>query len=87
MPSFMRRQAPTGFDDKAVVGSLQLAASKQTFNFDNVQDCNAAGAAGRQCRLTGNPIDFQSTVVRLEFMLELLKSSAHRYHCSCHTSS
>jgi hypothetical protein len=42
--SFMHRQSPAGFDDKADVGKLQFVASKQTFNFDDDQDRNAAVA-------------------------------------------
>ena len=36
--------------------------------------CNAAFAAGHQCRLTGNPIDFQSTVV-YDRLLTTIRSS------------
>jgi hypothetical protein len=46
----------SAFDDKTVVGKLQFVASKQTFNFDDDQDRNAAKPVGRQCPVSGKAV-------------------------------
>ena len=57
------------FDDKADVGNLQFVASKQTFNFDDVDQETQEGQAHWRACTTGSRFGSQPDLGSMESMI------------------